>query len=154
GRAVEHAGPDDPRWAALAGRLAVILYRLRRFDRARQVAADVQRRTADPAEAARMAWYGAQAASRLGRYREALATVGQGLDGATLPAGWRGRLRARNALTLWNAGRAGESAALARQAAADGARTGDGITIGQAGQALLLAADRAGRLVHLDRALA
>src|SRR5262249_20720698 len=123
-------------------------------DGAGRVAADGEGGTADPAEAAGMAWYGAQAASRLGRYGEALATVGQALDSATLPAVWRGRLRARNALTLWNAGRAGESAALARQAAADGARTGDGITIGQAGQALLLAADRAGRLVHLDRALA
>src|SRR5262249_59711526 len=97
GGAAEHAGPDAPRWAALAGRLAVILYRLRRFDRARQVAADVQRRTADPAEAARMAWYGAQAASRLGRYGEALATVGQALDSATLPAVWRGPPRAPDA---------------------------------------------------------
>jgi len=153
-RAVDQVGRDDPRWAALAGRLAVVLSRLNRNEEAEQVATDVRQRTADPAEAARMACYAAQAATRLGRYDEALAAVEQAQEIVALPAVWRARLRARNALTLWNAGRAGESAALARQAAAEGEQAGDGHAVGRAEYALCLVADRAGRLVHLDRALA
>src|SRR5262249_53299131 len=108
----------------------------------------------DPTQAAEMAWSLASILHMAGRYADSLPVIEDGLRRADLPPVWQPRLRAARARTLAALGRTRDAEVEASEAAADGERLGDRVSVGYAEQVLYLVSNFSTGLGHAERALA
>jgi len=143
-----------PRWETLASRQAAVLNWLLRYDEVEQVAGAVLRNTADPELAGRMATIVVTAARHTGRYEQSMTTARQALADPALPVRWRGRLRARHAMTLLFLGQDAAGTEQARQALAEAEQAGDPLGTGWALHAVSWLSDPVPGLAEKERALA
>lgn len=150
-RALSSIDPDDPSWEPLAARSARLLFWLVRDEEAMRVAREVARRAQSPELAARMSIVAMRASRRY---------TGSGLDAAVIspsdervPPAPRAMLGAWTAVELIVAGEAERGAELAEAALEQAVRSGDGLAIGCALNALSLCGDATSALECIDRAL-
>jgi DNA-binding NarL/FixJ family response regulator len=152
-RAVDSIAEDDPRWEALAVRLASVLFWLGRDEQAGQVSAAVARSTGNPVTAARMRVQIIRSAGRMGRFADGLAAARAKPGDEWLPARWRARLAAWSA-NLANAdGQVEAGAALAAQALEQATGSGDPLSIGYARHALAMCGAPQAKQDHIKAGL-
>jgi DNA-binding CsgD family transcriptional regulator len=132
-RGVDHLSPSDPRWEALASRLADVLDMSDRRDEAEVLARRVLASARDPDRAAQMCDLIAGVMMRAGHVADGLATLAEGLRRPGLSDLWRARLLAQQAiLNSAGHGNLDEAESLARRALALGDQVGDRYAIGTA----------------------
>ncbi len=131
--------PDDPRWEALASRLAQTQFWLAHDEGAEQAATAVLRRTTDKELAGRMTVQAVRSAGRRYQYERALALAEEAIADPGMPAHWQTRLRPWKAMALLMLGRAGEATAIANEALSQARECQDELGTGYAYHALLLA---------------
>jgi DNA-binding CsgD family transcriptional regulator len=145
-------GADDPRWQALASRLAGNQYWLGHDAGAEQTANAVKRRTTDKELAGRMSLQAVRAAGRQNQIELALALADESLADPTLPSHWRARLGAWKAMALLAGAPVEQAKVAAIEALNDARECQDELGIGYAYHVLAVA-DPSGYRALADEAL-
>jgi DNA-binding NarL/FixJ family response regulator len=138
-RAYDSLHIHDPRWEALASRLAQTQLWLGRHESAEQTGTAVLRRTDDKELAGRMSVLAVRAAGRQNQLERAHSLVEEALADPGMPPHWQARLRPWKAMVLLMLGRAGEAKVIANEALSAAWQCHDQLGIGYAYHALLLA---------------
>jgi DNA-binding CsgD family transcriptional regulator/tetratricopeptide (TPR) repeat protein len=123
---------QDPRREQFGAELATALLHLGRNEELEQFARPALAEARDPAVAARIAWILAYALSRMSRHEQAVEVADEGLARPGLPPLWTARLRARQAMSLFAAGRYDAAQAAVTRAEDDGRLADDPLALGYA----------------------
>jgi DNA-binding NarL/FixJ family response regulator len=148
------SGPDDPRWEALAVRLARVLQWLGRDEDARRIGTAVVRHTADATLAVQMRILVIRAAGRTRQFADSDPLCAGPADDS-LPPALRAQLGAWSAINLTDAGRAAEGLVMTRDALARAVASGDLLAVACAQHAASSCClDPVGKITHVKAALA
>ncbi len=127
---------NDPRWEALASRLAQAQFWLGHDEAAEETATTVLRHTDDKDLAGRMSLQAVRAACRQYHYERAVAIATDILAGSAIPKHWQARLRAWMALALFYLERVELATATASEALSQAQECDDRLGAGYACRAL------------------
>ncbi len=158
GRAVAHAAADDPRREELQAARVSVLVAVGRREEAVELAGQVLAATRDPARAAEMSFWLAQALQPLMRYERARTVLVEALRTGGEHGVWAARMRALLSMVTLQGGGGFDQEAMAREALAAAERAGDRYAAGIASAVIALSlyfrGDLAGALEVLERTVA
>ena len=153
-RALRATAWGNPLWTVLTARLTTALRLLRRWDDLAERGRMALRWASDPQLVGQIATNTLTALFTAGRFDEGLALADKVLASTDPGQPWGSRLRAARAMLLLYRGETVQSRVLAFQAASEGERYGDPMTIGMAMHSLALAAPPPDALEFIDRGIA